>query len=153
MRILVTGGCGFIGANFVKYILRKYPYYKIVNIDLLTYAGNLENLTDIKSNPNYKFVRGDIADSKVIDQVIQEKIDAGVNFAAESHVDRSLYDPGSFVRTNIVGVQVLLDAALKHKVRLFLQISTDEVYGSVTNQKGFSEDSSFNPSSPYSSFH
>jgi dTDP-glucose 4,6-dehydratase len=150
MRILVTGGCGFIGANFVKYFLRKYPDYKIVNIDLLTYAGNLENLTDIESNPNYKFVRGDIADSKVMDQVFQEKIDAVVNFAAESHVDRSLYDPGSFVRTNIVGVQVLLDAALKRKVRLFLQISTDEVYGSVTNQKGFTESSPLNPSSPYS---
>src|SRR4030067_3130754 len=132
MRILVTGGCGFIGANFVKYILRKYPYYKIVNIDLLTYAGNLENLTDIKSNPNYKFVRGDIADSKVIDQVFQEKIDAGVNFAAESHVDRSQYDPGSFVRTHILGAQGLLDAVLKLKVGMFLQIPTDEVYGSVT---------------------
>src|SRR3972149_2386452 len=150
MRLLVTGGCGFIGANFVKYILRKYPDYKIINIDLLTYAGNLENLTDIESNPNYKFVRGDIADSKVIDQVFQEKIDAVVNFAAESHVDRSLYDPGSFVRTNIVGVQVLLDAVLKYKISLFLQISTDEVYGSVTDQKGFVESSPLNPSSPYS---
>jgi len=150
MRLLVTGGCGFIGANFIKYILKKYPDYSVINLDLLTYAGNLENLSDLESNPNYKFVKGDIADPKMDDQLLQEKIDAVVNFAAESHVDRSLYDPGSFVRTNIVGVQVLLDAALKHKVRFFLQISTDEVYGSVTDQKGFSETSFLNPSSPYS---
>lgn len=150
MRLLVTGGCGFIGANFIKYTLKKYPDYSVDNLDLLTYAGNLENLSDLESHPNYRFIKGDVADSKVVDRLFQEKIDAVVNFAAESHVDRSLYDPGSFVRTNIVGVQVLLDAALKHKVRLYLQISTDEVYGSVTNQKGFTESSPLNPSSPYS---
>ncbi len=150
MRLLVTGGCGFIGSNFIKYILKKHPDYSVVNLDLLTYAGNLENLSDLESHPNYKFVKGDIADSMIVDQLLQEKLDAVINFAAESHVDRSLYDPGAFVRTNIVGVQVLLDAVLKHKVKLFLQISTDEVYGSVTEQKGFREDSPLNPSSPYS---
>src|SRR3989304_5578104 len=149
MRLLVTGGCGFIGANFVKYILKKYPDYSVINLDLLTYAGNLENLSDLESYPNYRFVKGDIADDKIVDRLLQEKIDAVVNFAAESHVDRSLYDPGSFVRTNIVGVQVLLDAALKYKVKSFLQVSTDEGYGSVTDQKGVTEDSPLNPSSPY----
>jgi len=150
MRLLVTGGCGFIGSNFIRHILKKYPGYSIVNLDLLTYAGNLENLSDLQSDPGYKFVKGDIADLNIVEQVAQTGIEAIVNFAAESHVDRSLYDPGSFVRTNLVGVQVLLDAALKYKVKSFLQVSTDEVYGSVTDQKGFTEDSPLNPSSPYS---
>jgi len=150
MKILVTGGCGFIGSNFIKYILKKYQDYSVVNLDLLTYAGNLENLSEVETSPNYKFVRGDIADSKLVEQLIQGGIEAVVNFAAESHVDRSLYDPGSFVRTNIVGVQILLDAVLKYKVGLFLQISTDEVYGSVEDNLKFTESFPLNPSSPYS---
>jgi len=149
MKILVTGGCGFIGSNFIKYILGKYPGYRIVNLDLLTYAGNLENLSDIESDPRYRFVKGDISDPKAVEQIMVEKIEVIVNFAAESHVDRSNLDAGPFVKTNVLGVQVLLDAAKRHKLKLFLQISTDEVYGSVADRKGFSEESRLNPSSPY----
>ncbi len=128
--ILVTGGAGFIGSNFIHYMFKKYPDVKIINLDLLTYAGNLENLKDIAEKPNYTFVKGDIADIKVVNEVIPGA-DYIVNFAAESHVDRSIEDPSVFVRTNVIGTQVLLDAAKRHGVERFLQISTDEVYGSL----------------------
>lgn len=109
-KLLVTGGAGFIGSNFVKYIFSKYDDYKIVNLDLLTYAGNLENLKDIEENPNYRFVKGDIVDRDLIDKLFKEEnFDYVINFAAESHVDRSIDDPGIFVRTNVMGTQVLLD--------------------------------------------
>lgn len=149
MKLLITGGCGFIGSNFVRYLLKKYPDYKIFNLDKLTYAGNLENLSEVEKNPNYKFIQGDICNSKLVNQILEEKIDRIINFAAESHVDRSLYDPVVFVQTNLVGTQVLLQSALQHKVSLFLQISTDEVYGPVLGNHKSIEKETLNPSSPY----
>ncbi len=149
MLILVTGGCGFIGSNSIRYILKKYPDYKIINLDKLTYAGNLENLAEVEKNPNYKFIQGDICNSKLVNQILEERIDCVINFAAESHVDRSLYDPLVFVQTNLVGTQVLLQSALQHEVSLFLQISTDEVYGPVLGDKKSKEDEPLSPSSPY----
>jgi len=147
MKLLITGGCGFIGSNFIRHILRKYPNYNIVNLDKLTYAGNLENLKDIESNSNYEFVKGDITDAALVSKLMG-KIDAIVNFAAESHVDRSIKDPDDFLSTNIFGTHVLLKAALQFKKKM-LQISTDEVYGSI--EKGsFSESSNLEPNSPYS---
>jgi dTDP-glucose 4,6-dehydratase len=149
MKILVTGGAGFIGSNFVKYILSKYPHYKIVNLDKLTYAGNLDNLSDIEDNPNYQFIKGDICDQNLVEGIVEDKIDVIINFAAESHVDRSIYDPKIFVETNVLGTQVLLESALKFKTNRFIQISTDEVYGTLA--KGFfTESSPFLPNSPYS---
>ncbi len=149
MKILVTGGAGFIGSNFVKYILSKYPHYKIVNLDKLTYAGNLDNLSDIEDNPNYQFIKGDICDQNLVEGIVEDRIDVIINFAAESHVDRSIYDPKIFVETNVLGTQVLLESALKFKTNRFIQISTDEVYG--TSTKGFfTESSPLLPNSPYS---
>jgi len=150
MKLLVTGGAGFIGANFILYWLKKYPQDKIVNLDCLTYAGNLENLREIKNLPNYKFIKGNICDEKVVDQVMRG-VDTVVHFAAESHVDRSILSPAVFVMTNVVGTQVLLNAALKHKVKRFHHISTDEVFGSLElNSKArFDEKSPFQPNSPY----
>lgn len=147
--ILVTGGAGFIGSNFIHYMFKKYPDVKIINLDLLTYAGNLENLKDIAEKPNYTFVKGDIADIKVVNEVIPG-VDYIVNFAAESHVDRSIEDPSVFVRTNVIGTQVLLDAAKRHGVERFLQISTDEVYGSLGPTGYFTEETPLAPNSPYS---
>ena len=148
--LLITGGAGFIGSNFIHYIARKYPEYKIINLDKLTYAGNLENLRDIENNPNYKFIKGDIADRKIIDEIFKSRnIDAIINFAAESHVDRSIEDPGVFIRTDIYGTYVLLEAARKYNSKIFLQISTDEVYGSIEDGS-FAEDDALKPSSPYS---
>ena len=148
--LLVTGGAGFIGSNFIHYIARKYPEYRIINLDKLTYAGNLENLRDIENNPNYKFIKGDIADRKIIDEIFKSRnIDAIINFAAESHVDRSIEDPGVFIRTDIYGTYVLLEAARKYNSKIFLQISTDEVYGSIEDGS-FAEDDPLKPSSPYS---
>ena len=150
MKILVTGGCGFIGSNFIRYILREHPDWHIVNLDKLTYAGNLKNLEDVARDPRYKFVRGDIADRELVDRVFSEaRPDAVVNFAAESHVDRSILDPSPFVETNIKGVQVLLEAARQYKVERFIQISTDEVYGSLGEIGKFTEDSPLKPNSPY----
>lgn len=147
MKLLITGGCGFIGSNFIRHILREYPGYKIVNLDKLTYAGNSENLKDIESDSNYEFVKGDIRDAALVSKLMV-KIDAIVNFAAESHVDRSIRDPDDFLRTNIFGTHVLLKAALQFNKKM-LQISTDEVYGSI--EKGsFSESSNLKPNSPYS---
>ncbi|MBC7324763.1 MAG: GDP-mannose 4,6-dehydratase, partial [Moorella sp. (in: Bacteria)] len=142
-------GAGFIGSNFIRYFLEKYSY-QLVNLDKLTYAGNLENLDDVKDDPRYAFVRGDIADGRCVEEVFSRKIDVVVNFAAESHVDRSIEDAGAFIRTNVEGTRVLLDAARRHGVERFVQISTDEVYGSLGPKGRFTEDSPLNPSSPYS---
>lgn len=150
MKILVTGGAGFIGSNFVQYMLNEHPDYKIINLDLLTYAGNLENLKDLSENSRYSFIKGDITDVRMVNEVVSNEIDIIVNFAAESHVDRSIEDPGIFVKTNVLGTQVLLDAARKNKVTKFLQVSTDEVYGSLGSEGFFSEKSPLEPNSPYS---
>ena len=148
--LLVTGGAGFIGSNFIRYMVRKYNGYKIINLDKLTYAGNLENLKDVEDIKNYKFIKGDICDRDLVEDIFSNnKIDAVINFAAESHVDRSITDPGVFIQTDVYGVFVLLEAATKYKSKVFLQISTDEVYGSI--EKGsFSEDDPLAPNSPYS---
>ncbi len=147
MKLLVTGGCGFIGSNFVRYILQKYRSYKIVNLDKLTYCGCKTNLKDIEKDRRYEFVKGDICNEKLVDR-LTKKCDAVLNFAAESHVDRSIDDALDFVRTNVHGVQVLLDSAKKHKVKRFIQISTDEVYGSI-ERGSFKETSLLHPNSPY----
>jgi dTDP-glucose 4,6-dehydratase len=148
MNLLVTGGCGFIGSNFIRLILGKYPNYKIVNLDKLTYAGNLENLKDVESNENYEFVKGDICDAEIVEKVMKG-VDAIVHFAAESFVDRSIADANPFIQTNFYGTYVLLEAARKHNVKKFVYISTDEVYGSI--EKGsFKETDQLEPSSPYS---
>jgi len=148
-RILITGGCGFIGSNFVRYMLTHNKADEIINLDLLTYAGNLENLADIENDPRYEFVRGDICDSNLAAELMS-KTSAVVNFAAESHVDRSILDSAEFVRTNINGTQTLLDAARKAQIERFIQISTDEVYGSLGPTGYFTEDTPLAPNSPYS---
>ena len=150
MKYLITGGAGFIGSNFIHYMFEHYPDCEIVNLDKLTYAGNLENVKEFEGNTRYKFVQGDIADAKLMDQLVS---DAGfiVNFAAETHVDRSIVGPAQFIQTNVVGMQVLLEAAAKYKKR-FHHISTDEVFGDLplgTGEK-FTERSAYFPSSPYS---
>ncbi|WP_107839198.1 dTDP-glucose 4,6-dehydratase [Metasolibacillus meyeri] len=150
MRILVTGGAGFIGSNFVNYMVEKYPTYTIVNVDALTYAGNLANLKQSEEKPNYQFVKADITDAPTMDQLIGDNVDAVINFAAESHVDRSITNPGVFVQTNIQGTQVLLDAAKKYNVKKYLQVSTDEVYGSLGEDGYFTEQTPLAPNSPYS---
>lgn len=151
MKLLITGGAGFIGSNFVRYMVNKYPNYNIVNLDLLTYAGNLENLKDIENAPNYKFVRGDIADRDFVGGLFQaEKFDYVINFAAESHVDRSITDPGIFVQTNIQGTLALLDAAKTLGVKKYLQVSTDEVYGTLGETGYFTEETPLAANSPYS---
>jgi dTDP-glucose 4,6-dehydratase len=147
--ILVTGGCGFIGSNFVRLLLAERPYWRIINLDLLTYAGNLENLSDVAKNPQYQFVQGDIADPALVRKLVAEEVWAVVNFAAETHVDRSILDSGDFVRTNVLGTETLLAAALAAKVPRFLQVSTDEVYGSLGQRGVFSEEDVLAPSSPY----
>lgn len=151
MTMLVTGGAGFIGSNFIRHMLTEHPDTRIVNLDALTYAGNLENLRDVADNPNYTFVRGDICDPDTVAAVFRDHpIDTIVHFAAESHVDRSISDGAAFVRTNVLGTFTLLDCARKHGVRRFIHISTDEVYGS-TREGSFAEIDTLNPSSPYSS--
>ena len=151
MRILVTGGAGFIGSNFVRIILDEHKDCFIVNLDKLTYAGNLRNLDGYMDNVNHKFVRGDICDGKTIDDIIKEhKIEAIVNFAAESHVDRSIVEPGVFIETNVTGTLTLLKAALDNEVGRFVQISTDEVYGSLGSDGLFTEQTPLSPNSPYS---
>lgn len=151
MRLLVTGGAGFIGSNFVHYMLEQHPDYHILDLDALTYAGSLENLKGAMDNPGHRFVQGRIEDGKLVDGLMQG-IDAVINFAAESHVDRSIVEPQVFIATNVLGTQVLLDAALRHEVKLFCQISTDEVYGAVEldSAERFTEESPIRPNSPYS---
>jgi len=150
MRMLVTGGAGFIGSNFIHYILKKYSDYKIVNLDLLTYAGNLENLKDVENDPNYEFVKGDIADNNLVNNLVKN-VDIIINFAAESHVDRSISDSKAFIRTNIMGTHVLLEAARQHGNIRFHHISTDEVFGSLGPKDApFNENTPYDPSSPYS---
>ena len=154
MKVLVTGGAGFIGGNFVHHMVNKYPDYEIVNLDLLTYAGNLETCKPVEDKPNYKFVKGDIADRAfIMDLFEEEKFDIVVNFAAESHVDRSITDPGIFVQTNVMGTQVLLDASKEYGVKRYHQVSTDEVYGELKLEDTdlvFTEYYQLYPSSPYS---
>jgi dTDP-glucose 4,6-dehydratase len=148
--ILVTGGCGFIGSNFIRLILETEPEVSLINLDQLTYAGNLANLTDVADNPRYRFVHGDIADRTVVRQLVQSGVSGIINFAAESHVDRSIQDSGPFIRTNIVGTQTLLDAAREFSVPRYLQVSTDEVYGSLGASGFFTEETPLAPNSPYS---
>ncbi|MBI2036482.1 dTDP-glucose 4,6-dehydratase [Candidatus Microgenomates bacterium] len=151
MRLLVTGGAGFIGSNFILYWMKNHPQDSIINLDKLTYAGNLDNLQAVAGNPNYSFIKGDIGDMAVVDRAM-EGVEVVVHFAAESHVDRSIAGPAVFVMTNVVGTQVLLDSALKHTVKRFHHISTDEVYGSLslTDLNKFNERTTYNPRSPYS---
>ena len=148
--LLVTGGAGFIGSNFIHYIAENRTGYRIINLDKLTYAGNLENLRDMERNPNYEFIKGDIADRKLIDDIFKSNsIDAVINFAAESHVDRSIEDPGLFIQTDIYGTYILLDAMREYDSGIFLQISTDEVYGSIDFGSS-RENDLLKPNSPYS---
>lgn len=149
MKLLVTGGAGFIGSCFIRYMLGKYPDYKIINLDALTYAGNLESLDDIKDNPNYRFVRGNICNFELV-SMIMENVDAVINFAAESHVDRSITGPEIFVETNIKGTLNLLQCAKQSNVPRYIQISTDEVYGTLGETGYFTEDTPLAPNSPYS---
>lgn len=149
MRLLVTGGAGFIGSCFVRHILTKHPDYKIINLDALTYAGNIENLNDVKNNPNYKFVHGNICDKRLVRDLISE-CDCVVNFAAESHVDRSITGPEIFIETNVQGTLNLLQASKEIGVERFLQVSTDEVYGTLGKTGYFTETTPLAPNSPYS---
>ncbi|MFA4967580.1 MAG: dTDP-glucose 4,6-dehydratase [Candidatus Margulisiibacteriota bacterium] len=147
MKILVTGGAGFIGSNFIHFILKSHPEYQVVNFDKLTYAGNLENLSDIEKDKRYSFIKGDICDPRAVDKAIAG-VDVVVNFAAESHVDRSIVSAGSFVNTDVYGTYILLEAVKKHNIKRFLHISTDEVYGSIESGS-FNEKSALLPNSPY----
>lgn len=149
-KVLVTGGAGFIGSNLVKLILKEKPDWQVINLDLLTYAGNLESLEDVKNHPNYTFVKGDVADTKIVDEVIQGCWGV-LHLAAESHVDRSIEDPGPFLMTNIMGTSNLLNMARKHGIERFVQISTDEVYGALKPEEpAFTESNHIKPNSPYS---
>jgi dTDP-glucose 4,6-dehydratase len=147
--ILVTGGCGFIGSNFVRQVLQTEPDVTVVNLDALTYAGNLANLADLASHPRYRFVRGDVTDRYVVREIVGQGVQAILHFAAESHVDRSILDSGPFVRTNVLGTQVLLDAAREFRVDRYVQISTDETYGSLGPTGAFTESTPLAPNSPY----
>lgn len=151
MKVLVTGGAGFIGSNFILYWIKNHPQDQIINFDKLTYAGNLENLKEVEKKPNYSFVHGDICDASLVNSAMQG-VDIVVHFAAESHVDRSIMEPAAFVMTNVVGTQVLLDAAIKNNVQKFHHVSTDEVFGQLElgSNKKFDENTPYNPRSPYS---
>jgi dTDP-glucose 4,6-dehydratase len=151
VNVLVTGGAGFIGSNLVRLLLAERPDWRVVNLDKLTYAGNAENLADLENHPRYRFVRGDICDGKRVGELLEEeKIEAVMHLAAESHVDRSILAPSTFIETNVSGTQVLLDAARQWGVKRFLHVSTDEVYGSLGPTGLFTEESPIQPSSPYS---
>lgn len=150
MKLLVTGGAGFIGSNFVLYMLQQYPEYEIINVDSLTYAGNLENLKSVENNSKHTFVKADITDAKAMDGLVSQGVDIIVNFAAESHVDRSILEPDVFVKTNVLGTQVLLDIARKYEISKFVQVSTDEVYGTLGETGLFKETTPLEPNSPYS---
>lgn len=147
MKILITGGAGFMGSNAVKYFLKKYSDVQIVNLDKLTYAGNLENLKEIENDPRYKFIKGDIADEKIVEEAAKD-VDVIINYAAETHVDRSILDPKAFITTDVLGTYTLLEAAKKYGIKKYIQISTDEVFGSINDGK-FTEESPFEPNSPY----
>ena len=147
---LVTGGAGFIGSNYIHFLLESDPGVRIINLDKLTYCGNLENLRDVEKDPRYRFVRGDIADRKLVEEILAERVDVVVNFAAETHVDRAVLGPEEFIRTDVLGTFNLLEAARDKGVGRYIQISTDEVYGSIA-EGAFTEESPLNPSSPYSS--
>jgi len=147
MKLLITGGAGFIGSNFIRYIFKKYPDYKIINLDKLTYAGNLDNLIDVEHLSNYKFVKSDICNQNIVSELAKES-DVIVNFAAETHVDRSIFSPGSFIQTDIFGTYTLLEAVKKYNKK-YIHISTDEVYGSIEHGS-FNEQSPCRPNSPYS---
>ncbi len=150
MTVLVTGGAGFIGSNFVLFLMERHPDWTIVNLDKLTYAGNLENLESVKGNPRHVFVKGDICDRPLVEQLLKEHgVDALVNFAAESHVDRSILGAAEFVQTNIVGTNMLLEAARDVGVKRYVQVSTDEVYGSLGPEGAFTEETPLHPNSPY----
>ena len=151
MNLLVTGGAGFIGSNFIRHMLEVHPGNHIINLDALTYAGNKDNLKGCDTDPRYTFVKGDICDRVLVDNVLQDhRIDTIVHFAAESHVDRSIADPSAFVRTNVLGTYTLLEAARRHHTGRFIHVSTDEVYGSI-QEGSFRETDILSPSSPYSS--
>jgi dTDP-glucose 4,6-dehydratase len=151
MNILVTGGAGFIGSNFIHYLLEKRSNYTVINADKLTYAGNLENLESVRTHPKYVFEKADICDREAIERIVDKyNIDAVIHFAAESHVDRSIMGAAEFVRTNVSGTQVLLDVANQRKMKKFLQVSTDEVYGSLGEAGLFTEETPLHPNSPYS---
>ena len=151
-KILVTGGAGFIGSNFIPYFLDKYPEYNLINLDLLTYAGDLANLSECESNPRYKFVKGDICNRELVEFIFSEyNIQGVIHFAAESHVDNSIKNPGVFIETNVKGTQVLLDVAKEVGIDLFVNVATDEVYGDLEGTDDlFTEETSYAPSSPYS---
>lgn len=151
MKLLVTGGAGFIGSNFIRYWLKKYPNDKIVNLDKLTYAGHLSSTKDYKDKPNYTFIKGDIVNPRIVDKAMED-CDYVVHFAAESHVDRSIVGPKVFLMTNVIGTQVLLDMAIKHKIKKFHYISTDEVFGALrlNSKEKFKEDTPYKPRNPYS---
>lgn len=151
MKLLVTGGAGFIGSNFIHYWLRTHPEDSIVNLDKITYAGNVENLKDVAENPQYTFIQGDICDPEVVDRSM-DGIDTVVHFAAETHVDRSIMDPAIFAKTNVLGTQVLLESAMKNGIKRFHHISTDEVFGALPLDptKKFDESTPYSPHSPYS---
>jgi dTDP-glucose 4,6-dehydratase len=149
LRIIVTGGAGFIGSNFIRYISKSRPDWDITNFDALTYAGNLGNLRDVEGRQNYKFIKGDISNPDDVERLFFREYDCLVNFAAESHVDRSLYDPGLFMKTNVLGTQLLLNYALEKGIKRFIQVSTDEVYGSLGPSGCFDESSPLSPNSPY----
>lgn len=150
MNLLITGGAGFAGSNFIRHIFKKYSDYKIINLDKLTYAGNPNNLKDIEGNANYKFIKGDIADERTVKKILRlNKIDTIINYAAETHVDRSILDPSAFVKTDVIGTYNLLEGVKEFGIKKYIQISTDEVYGSIEKGK-FTEESPFRPNSPYS---
>jgi dTDP-glucose 4,6-dehydratase len=148
--VLVTGGCGFIGSNFIRNLLATDPAVRVINFDALTYAGNLQNLADIAADPRYSFIRGDIVDRDQVRAAFEKGVTDVIHFAAESHVDRSIQDSGPFVRTNVIGTQILLDAAREYKVQKYVQVSTDEVYGSLGPTGLFTEETPLAPNSPYS---
>ncbi|OMF30848.1 dTDP-glucose 4,6-dehydratase [Paenibacillus sp. FSL H8-0548] len=150
MKLLITGGAGFIGSNFVLYMIKNYPSYEIINVDALTYAGNLENLRSIEQHSKYTFVKADIAKRNELESLFQEGLDEVINFAAESHVDRSILHPEIFAQTNIMGTQTLLDLTRQYNVTKFVQVSTDEVYGTLGETGLFTEDTPIAPNSPYS---
>ncbi len=149
LKLLVTGGAGFIGSNFIRLLLRSHPDYKVINLDKLTYAGNLANLSDVETNPNYTFQKGDICDSGFVASLLGSEIDAVVHFAAESHVDRSIADARAFIETNVEGTYTLLDAARRQKILRFVHVSTDEVYGSMAPGESATEQAALAPNSPY----